>query len=131
MRTLKLLDGTYGIYKFESRAAAFRWIGGLPATDDDFIGFSATATETSVICPEGIATTSVIAKKEGWVGLFFDGQLDFELVGILSRLTGLLADAGIGVLAVSTYDTDYVFIPGRQLATARRVLSDCGYLVRG
>lgn len=131
MRTLKFLEGTYGIYKFECRAGAYRWIGGLPATDDDFIGFSATATETSVICREGVAGKSVTANKEGWTGLFFDGQLDFELVGILSRLTGLLADAGIGVLAFSTYDTDYVFIPSRQLSTARRVLSDRGYVVHG
>jgi hypothetical protein len=131
VRTLKLLDGTFGIYKFESRAVAYRWVGGLLAKDDDFIGFSATATETAVICREDIAAPSVIAKKEGWAGFFFDGQLDFELVGILSRLTGLLADAGIGVLAVSTYDTDYVFIPSRQLATAQRVLSDRGYIVRG
>jgi hypothetical protein len=45
------------------------------------------------------------------------GPLDFNLTGILARLTAPLAEAGIPVFVLSTYDTDYVLVR-TQLASA-------------
>lgn len=82
--------------------------------------------ELTIVCREHLAPSG--ADVEGnWVGIYIDGQLDFALVGILARLTTVLAEAGMGVLAMSTFDTDYVFIPGDRIDDARMALAAAGY----
>ena len=56
-------------------------------------------------------------------------MLDFSLVGILSRISALLAEANIGIFAVSTYNTDYVLTKSDNFARALDVLSGAGYTV--
>jgi hypothetical protein len=46
------------------------------------------------------------------------GPLSPNLVGILLSILKPLADAGISILAISTYDTDYVFVKTRDLPAA-------------
>jgi hypothetical protein len=65
--------------------------------------------------------------EPGWRCIQVVGTLDFSLVGILSRLSGVLADAGISIFALSTYDTDYLLIKEDSLARAREVLTQSGY----
>ena len=48
-------------------------------------------------------------KEDGWRGFRIVGKLDFSLIGILARISGILAEAGIGIFAVSTCNTDYIF----------------------
>ena len=36
--------------------------------------------------------------------------MDFSMVGVLASLVGPLAEAGISVFAVSTFDTDYLLV---------------------
>ena len=54
-------------------------------------------------------------------------MLDFSLIGILARLSGLLAEAGIGLFAVSTYNTDTILVRAAQFDRAMNVLSAAGY----
>ena len=64
-----------------------------------------------------------------WSGFYIDGVLDFSLVGILAKLSSLLAEHGISIFAISTFNTDYILV--RQEQEAVRVLSAAGYQVMG
>ena len=92
-----------------------------------FIG--RTDEEISLVCPTVEAPAHTLAREDGWRGFRIKGVLDFSLVGILSRLSSLLAEHGIGLFAVSTYNTDYILVKEDRLAQARAVLIDAGYTV--
>ncbi len=87
-----------------------------------------TSDEVSVVCPSG--SEPAAAKVEGgWSAFRVAGTLDFGLVGILSALTAPLAQAGISVFAVSTYDTDYLLVKTSQVAAARDALVAAGHRI--
>ncbi|MDR3573346.1 MAG: ACT domain-containing protein [Anaerolineaceae bacterium] len=66
--------------------------------------------------------------ETGWRCIQVLGPLDFGLVGILSQISGVLADAGVSIFAISTYDTDYLLIKESSLTKARHALMDHGYI---
>ena len=82
-----------------------------------------TDRELSVVCETSRAPADAIAREDGWRALRVTGTLDFSLVGILSELSGILAEAGVSVFAVSTYDTDYILVKEQQLRQAAEALS--------
>ena len=55
------------------------------------------------------------------------GQLDFSLIGILAGISSILSEAGIGIFAVSTFDTDYILTDASEAAAAEYVLEQHGY----
>jgi hypothetical protein len=82
-----------------------------------------------VIClaekvPEGAQT------EPGWRVIKVIGPLDFALVGILAELAGLLAEAGISIFALSTFDTDYILVKEARLAAAQAALTRAGHQVQ-
>jgi len=68
-----------------------------------------------------------IMRENGWRAFRIAGVLDFSLVGILARIASLLAEQGIPIYAVSTFNTDYVFVKEELLQTAVDTLSSHGY----
>ena len=68
-----------------------------------------------------------VERDDGWKGFRIQGVLDFSLIGILSKISGILADNKIGIFAVSTYNTDYVLVKEENFDKAMQVLSDAGY----
>ena len=56
-------------------------------------------------------------------------MLDFSLIGILSKISGILADNKIGIFAVSTYNTDYILVKKENFDRAMQVLAEAGYEV--
>jgi len=90
--------------------------------DDGFVSVTRTDDELSLVYPEGREINTQKCET-GWVGFRVCGVLDFALVGILSRLSTALADAGISLFAVSTHDTDYLFVKAEQEAAARAALA--------
>jgi len=100
------------------------------ATGGPLISITKTARETSVICPTSSVPEEVPGPVNGpLVGVYVDEQLDFSQVGILVGLLRPLADAGIPVLTVSTYDTDWVLIEASRAAAASSVWRAAGYQV--
>lgn len=87
-----------------------------------------TATELSVVAPDAAVPTDVKAER-GWRALYVAGTLDFDLTGILAALAVPLAEAGVSIFALSTYDTDYVLVRETQLGAALRALRDAGHTV--
>ena len=92
-----------------------------------FIG--RTDGEISLVCPTADAPPRTAAREDGWKGFRVEGPLDFSLIGILSSLSGVLAEHGIGLFAVSTYDTDYILVKAENFAAAAEALTEAGYTV--
>lgn len=90
-----------------------------------FIG--KTDLELSVVCPVGSAPEEILAREDGWRCFRIAGTLDFSLIGILSRLSGILAREKIGIFAVSTYDTDYILVKEADWNRAIAALAAHGY----
>lgn len=87
----------------------------------------ATDEELSLVCPAELVPDNTTARDDGWKCFRIKGQLDFSLIGILSRISAVLAGAGIGIFAVSTYNTDYVLTREENFDKAMKALEDAGY----
>lgn len=94
-----------------------------------FFFLAKTPDEISLVCFTEDIPDNAISIDNGWRAFRVEGTLDFNLVGILSRLTGVLAAKGISVFAVSTYDTDYVLIKESMEDSTRQALKEAGYEV--
>lgn len=104
---------------------------GTPPWADSGSWYSVTrsADELSLVCESRVVPRDV--RQEGpWRALRVDGPLDFALTGILCRIALPLADAGISIFAVSTFDTDYVLVREEALDDAVSSLRDVGMIVR-
>lgn len=93
----------------------------------DFYFIGRTDEELSLVCKTDDAPDNTLAREDGWRGFRIQGALDFSLIGILSKLSGILAANGIGLFAVSTYNTDYILIKAENLPRAVRALEAEGY----
>ena len=89
-----------------------------------------TADETSIVCAEAAVPAGVAADR-GWRALAVVGPLDFGLTGILLSIAQPLAEAGVSIFAVSTYDTDYILVKAGALSAAVAALSASGHRVIG
>ena len=89
-----------------------------------------TDEENSLVCPEALVPGNTIERDDGWKGFRIIGQLDFSLIGILARISKILAETGIGIFAISTYNTDYILTKEENFKKAMKVLKNAGYEVR-
>ena len=92
-----------------------------------FIG--RTDEEISLVCRTEDVPEKTVKREDGWRGFRIEGVLDFSLVGILSKLSTILAENGIGIFAVSTFNTDYILVKEEQFNRAMDVLAAEGYEV--
>lgn len=94
-------------------------------TDFYFIG--KTEEEISLVCKTEDTPNNTLERDDGWKGFRIQGTLDFSLIGILSKISSILADGGIGIFAVSTYNTDYILVKRENLVRAIDALEKNGY----
>ena len=90
-----------------------------------------TDEENSLVCLTEDVPENVKQRDDGWRAFRLQGMLDFSLIGILSKLSGVLADNKIGIFAISTYNTDYVLTKKEDYQKALDVLKDAGYRIVG
>ncbi|MFK3575676.1 ACT domain-containing protein [Bifidobacterium thermacidophilum] len=95
----------------------------------EFYFIGKTDEEISLVCRTEDAPSNTVERDDGWKGLRIQGTLDFSLIGILSKLSGILADCGIGIFAVSTYNTDYILVKEENYNQAIIALASRGYLI--
>lgn len=93
----------------------------------DFYFIGKTDEEISLVCKTEDTPADTIERDDGWRGFRIEGVLDFSLIGILSKISGILADNKIGIFAVSTYNTDYILVKEENYNKALSVLSEHGY----
>lgn len=71
--------------------------------------------------------TGTLRVEGGWAALRLHGPFPFHLTGILAAVLGPLRDAGVGIFALSTFDTDYVLVKAERLADAVSALRAAGH----
>lgn len=92
-----------------------------------FIG--KTEYENSLVCLTSDVPQNVTEREDGWKAFHIQGVLDFSLTGILSEIAGILADVGIAIFAVSTFNTDYVLVKAENYEAALESLKHNGYAI--
>ena len=92
-----------------------------------FFFLGRTDEEISLVCETKRVPPDAVAREDGWNCFRVQGTLDFSLTGILSGLSSVLASHGIGIFAVSTFNTDYILVKREHFARALRVLLEAGY----
>ena len=113
---LKIRISLFGVYNKYNVAADFYFVG---KTDE----------EVSLVCRTEDTPAKTVERDDGWRGFRIQGVLDFSLIGILSKLSGILAKHEIGIFAISTYNTDYILVKEENFARALSVLAAEGYRV--
>lgn len=93
----------------------------------EFCFLAKTDEENSLVCKTDCVPDNTIQCDDGWKAFRIKGVLDFSLVGILHKISELMANHSIGIFAVSTYNTDYFFIKKKDYSKALTVLSENGY----
>lgn len=89
-----------------------------------------TDEENSLVCPTDVVPGNTIDRDDGWRAFRIVGTLDFSLIGILARISKILASNEIGIFAISTYNTDYILIKEDNYEKALSVLKNSGYALK-
>jgi uncharacterized protein len=121
--SLKLIVLPYmlAVSRLEANAPIPEW-----ATGDSFLTIIRTRDELSVICEDRFVPDRSYTSR-GWRALKIVGPLDLELVGILVSVAVPLAQSGIGILPIATYETDYVLVRDVQLGESKKALRFAGF----
>lgn len=122
-QTLQLLEQDFSIHSLDADQT-------IPADvlASEVFFIAKTLDELSIVCPSEIKIDS-FAVEPHWRALEVIGPLGFSLTGIMSNISGVLADAKISIFAMSTYDTDYVLVKEQQIDAAVTALRKDGYMV--
>lgn len=97
--------------------------------DSEYSFIEKTDEEKSLVCITSEVPENTIQRDDGWKAFRIQGVLDFSLIGILAKIATILADNGISIFAVSTYNTDYVLIKKENYQKGLEVLRAAGYEV--
>ena len=126
MRTLELTlePWALAVCRLEPAAAIPGW-----AATGAFHAIVRTPLELSIVCDADAIPAGVRAEKS-WRCFSLRGPIPFEETGVLAALAVPLAEAGVGIFVVSTFDTDYLLVAERNLDAARRALEAAGHRVR-
>jgi len=121
--TLELLKNEYSVYKFNPEYIVNRNI-----QTEEFISITKTKHELSIVAQIN-SFNDFIKAENGWRILKICGTLDFSLIGVLSKISTILACENISIFVISTYDTDYIMIKDKNITPAIEVLSKNEYQV--
>ena len=118
---IKRIDHDFSVCKVEDYSKT--------VFDSEFCFTGKTDNEKSLVCLTADVPDNVIERNDGWKAFRIEGTLDFSLVGILSKISGILAENGIGIFALSTYDTDYILTKAENFDRAVHALEGAGYKI--
>jgi hypothetical protein len=93
-----------------------------------FLTISRTPQELSIVADE-VAVPLLVPAERGYRALRVEGPLPLDWVGVLAALAVPLADAGVSIFPIATYDTDYILVRGGALAQAVAALATAGHEV--
>ena len=121
MMELKKIDHNFSVCQVEDYS--------LVNLNSEYSFIGKTDEEKSLVCITDEVPANVIQRDDGWKAFRIQGVLDFSLIGILAKIAAALADNGISIFAVSTYNTDYVLMKKENYQKALDVLKALGYMI--
>lgn len=99
--------------------------------DAQYCFIEKTDEENSLVCMTENVPSNTVERDDGWRAFRIQGILDFSLIGILAKIAEILAENQISIFAISTYNTDYVFIKKENYEKALGVLAQESYTIVG
>ena len=115
--TLSILPEKLGICHFNKNTPIPEWAENL-----NFCSITRTSDELSIVCPQEKIPGGVLFEKD-WRAFKLEGDLEISSVGVIASLSKPLAEAGISIFNVSTYETNYVLVEDKNLEKAKKILS--------
>lgn len=122
-QALTTLNYRLAVCRLDASAPVPDW-----ALNGEFFSVTRTADELSLVCEEHLVPPEVTCER-GWRALVLEGPFDFNQVGVLKSILDPLANAQISIFALSTFDTDYVLVRGKDLFSAVSTLRAVGHRV--
>ncbi len=119
---LKVVDTIFSVCKVEDYSKVNLY--------SQFCFIGKTDEENSLVCQAGDVPDNTIERDDGWKAFRIEGVLDFSLIGILSKISGILAENKIGIFTVSTFNTDYILTKTENFEEALNVLTNAGYEIQ-
>lgn len=121
MMEIKKIDHNFSVCQVEDYS--------LVNLNSEYSFIGKTDEEKSLVCITDEVPANVIQQDDGWKVFRIQGVLNFSLIGILAKIAAALADNGISIFAVSTYNTDYVLMKKENYQKALDVLKALGYMI--
>lgn len=118
---IRLLQGTYAVCQIKDTENILNCFD-----EKDFFSITKTEDEISVVMLQDKISSDVKVEKD-WRILKVEGTLDFSLIGILAKISGILAKNSISIFVISTFNTDYILVKEEKVEKAILVLSEEGY----
>ncbi len=119
---LKLLDDKYKVIKLKPNE-------NIPVellSKERVYSITRTDEELSIVVRDNVDIESDVV-EENWKIIKIIGTLDFSLIGILSKISTILANVNISIFAISTYNTDYILVKEDKINQAIKVLEENNY----
>ena len=119
---LKVIDNEFSVCKVKDYSEI--------NLNQEYVFTGATDEEKSLVCPVSLVPDNTIEREDGWKAFRIEGTLDFSLIGILAAISKVLADGGIGIFAISTFNTDYILTKSQNFERAIGLLQSAGYSIK-
>jgi len=119
---LKLLENKYKVIKLNPNEHVDLEV----LSKEEIYSITKTDEELSIVVNKDVNIKSDII-EDNWRIIKIVGTLDFSLIGILSKISTILANANISIFALSTYNTDYILVKDDKIKQAIKVLEENNY----
>ena len=121
---LTLLKDKYAICSLPNDALIPDW-----ALTQSLISITRTKKELTIVCKQDIIPPE-IQSDLNWRCFRIDGSFDLNQTGVISSISSPLADAGISIYVISTFDTDYFLVKQQNLDQTISTLSNSGHSLK-
>ena len=121
---LRELGGRFAVCRLGAHETLPPWF----SLNGQFVAVVRRGEELSLVCADDAPPEGVVCERD-WVALELEGPMDFTLTGVLASVASPLAEAGVPIFALATYDTDVVLVPGARVADALTALRAAGHEV--
>lgn len=119
---IKIIDGLFNVSKVSSLDSI--------NLNEEFIFISKTDKEISVVYRNDYSIENVLITEKNWKLFRIDANLDFSLIGIISKIANILKENDIPIFVISTFDTDYVLVKEIYFQKTIELLKENNYNVR-
>lgn len=123
--TLLLFDGCLAVCRLPANSPVPPWA----FAKGPLSSITRSEKELSVICGEAAVPAGVRCER-GWRVMKVENPLNFALTGILVSLAGPLADAGVSIFTVSTFDSQYLMVKEASIELALKILVNAGHEIQ-
>ena len=116
---IEIIDGEFSVCKV--------WDFSQVNFEAEYCFTGKTDEEKSLVCLTEDVPENTAVRDDGWRAFRVQGVLDFSLIGILSRISAVLAESGVGIFAISTYNTDYILTKRDNWEMALQAIKNAGW----